>query len=510
MYTQVNSSALMGIDGFKVRVEIDIHDGFPRFDIIGLPDSAVKEAAERVRATIRNMGIGFPMQRVTVNLAPADIRKVGASYDLAIAVGILQIIGVFDDVDLSDWVILGELSLNGEVKGVPGILPMMCSMKELGMRQFMIPLENYEEAKAVMDVMVQPVAHMEEVLLVLREGLCIEVDAKAIDGCEDTVKSQLDFNEIKGQRHVKRAIEIAVAGKHHTLMIGPPGSGKTMMAKRIPSIMPPLNYEEQLAISKIYSISGYLMNHQGLMKKRPFRSPHHTITEAALSGGGKNPMPGEISLAHHGVLFLDELPEFRKHVLEILRQPLEDAAIRLTRSAFSVTYPTDFMLVCSMNPCPCGHFPNIEKCQCSFNEIRHYLGRVSGPLLDRIDLHIEAQSVDYEALASKEVTENSKTIRDRIMLAQERQYHRNKEYGVVLNSELPHGLIEEVCQLEIQVKQLLKEAFLKMELSARAYHRILKVARTIADLEGHDKVKEVHIAEAIQYRSLDKKYWGRG
>lgn len=507
MFSRIKSIGIFGMDSYMIEVEADISTGLPAFDIVGLPDATVKESRDRVRAAIKNCGFKFPLGRITVNLAPADRKKEGSVYDLPVLLAILKAYNQLK-VDLSDSIIIGEVALDGRVRSANGVLAITITAKQNGVKNIFVPIDNAEEAAVIDGINVYGVENLPQLIAHLTGEKLIEKTTPS-ENSDENFSAVPDFSDVKGQIAAKKALEVAAAGGHNMLMIGPPGSGKSMLAKRLPGILPEMTFEESIETTKIHSIAGILNKKNPLVTTRPFRSPHHTVSSAAIAGGGSVPKPGEISLAHNGVLFLDELPEFRRDVMEAMRQPIEDGEVTISRVSGSLTYPSSIMLIAAMNPCPCGYFGHPTKqCICSQNAVRKYLNRISGPMLDRMDLHVEVPPVDYTALSSNTKEETSAEIRERVNKARLIQQKRYEGTGITCNARLTPKLAKIYCRMTDEAEKYLQMSFDKLGLSARAYDRILKVSRTVADLEGNDIIEKRHIFTAISFRSLDRKYWG--
>jgi magnesium chelatase family protein len=507
MLATVISAAVLGVDAYRVDVEVDLAWGLPNFATVGLAEGAVKESRVRVESALKNSGFDFPQRRITVNLAPANIRKAGSAFDLPIALGLVSSTEFLSKSLLKSTLVVGELGLDGEIRKIPGALSMAVMAKELGISQMICPKQNAAEAGVVGGVEVFPVGHFGQVVEHFTGRIPLEpIEIDQQDALQSVIQHNVDFSEVKGQVHVKRALEVAAAGGHNLLMLGPPGSGKTMLARRLSTILPPLTFAEAIETTKVYSIMGLIRPGSALIGVRPFRAPHHTVSDAGLVGGGSVPKPGEVSLAHNGVLFLDEMPEFRRHVLEVLRQPLEDSMVTIARAQMSVTFPANIMLVAAMNPCPCGYLTEPEKvCLCSEQAIHRYRNRVSGPLLDRIDIQVEVPAVPYREMMDSSAGDPSEVVRKRVIKARQIQQRRYKDVvGVRCNAQMPPTTAQKICRPNLENKRMIEQAVKRLGLSARAVIRVFKVARTIADLEGESEVGPTHIAEAIQYRSLDR------
>ncbi|MGC8893506.1 MAG: YifB family Mg chelatase-like AAA ATPase [candidate division WOR-3 bacterium] len=511
MFVKVISAGLRGVDAFPVDVEVDLSQGMPYFALVGLPEAAVKESRERIQSAMANSGLFFPLRRLRINLAPADIKKEGTALDLPIAIGILAAAGNIPAETLGRFLVLGELSLDGKLRGVKGALPSAVLARDMSLSGIVVPADNGPEAAVVEGIDVYALDDLSQAVEFFRGISFSPCRLDRQKAFADYSFYDVDFGEVKGQEHAKRALEVAAAGAHNVLMIGPPGSGKTMLARRVPTILPIMSLEESLETTRVHSVAGLIEPGQALVATRPFRAPHHTISDVGLIGGGSYPRPGEVSLAHNGVLFLDELPEFTRGALEVLRQPMEDGYVIITRAKASVRFPARFTLIAAMNPCPCGYYTDPRhNCTCSAHQIKTYTGRISGPLLDRIDIHIEVPALSYDELKSKREGEPSERIRERVMLAREQQAARfTGERGVYFNSHMTARHIKRFCVIDEASDALLRAAIERFGLSARAYSRVLKVARTIADLEGSDNIMAHHISEAIQYRVLDRTTWGK-
>lgn len=508
MFAKINSIGLLGMNSFSVTVEIEASNGLPRFDIVGQADTVVRESRDRIKSAFRSSNIPFPEQAVTVNLAPADIRKTQSSFDMAISVAVLVVSGYLTESAVRDKAFIGEVSLGGEIREVNGVLPMVLYAQKMGIKEIFVPKKNAYEASVVEGITVYGVNDLKELLSHFLSSPIAPVNKyrpKDVDYFDT-----LDFSDVKGQAGAKKALEIAACGGHNVIMIGSPGSGKSMLAKRLPAILPKMTFDESIQTTNLYSVAGSLNPDTPLITKRPFRSPHHTISQAGLTGGGAIPKPGELSLSHNGLLFLDELAEFDRKTLETLRQPLEDGVVTISRAWGNITYPCSVMLVAAMNPCPCGYYGHPKrKCICSKSQIERYLSKISGPLIDRFDIHLEVAPVEYESISSNEKSETSAQIRERVFAAREIQNSRFKGTSITCNANITSDILHEVCPMTDSANTILKNVFEKLGLSARAYDKIVKIARTIADMDKSDIIDKAHIAQAVQYRSLDRKYWQR-